>query len=450
MNELELKEGKEQKSHNSHRTSQNSGITLVALIITIIILLILAVVAIRAVQGDGIIQHAKNAKSATTVAQEKEQIQLAVNEWNIQKNYPTNSYRDFESFMREKFSDITKNADGSLTIKMPDTNNEYKVKEDGTITELADNGGGSNPNLTEGSLVQMYINGILKVGDYVDYNPATASAYSPDGETKGSLTGYTGGDLQSIAQENLNWRVLGYDEANDKLLLISGAPTTNGISFYGHTGYNNYEEVLNNTCSALYSNSTIGEGEGATARSITMNDIDTYLGGSAFNKTTFGGGSSSEGGYEYNNPSSVSSYFSVDSNGKLSEKLTEQVQLDNLTSNAYYYTASAEITEEKDEKYETKLEILQGTNTDKPYYFFAAERSVRAYSNKFEWCIGSVCADVVGVYFPFCDSNGMESSINPTLCLRPVVSLGSNVTTHDVPILETAPLETWNDPMGMY
>lgn len=45
------------------------GITLVALIITIIVLLILAVVAIAAVSGDGIINHAKNARDEFNQAQ---------------------------------------------------------------------------------------------------------------------------------------------------------------------------------------------------------------------------------------------------------------------------------------------------------------------------------------------------------------------------------------------
>ena len=49
------------------------GITLIALIITIIVLLILAVVAISAVKGDGIISHAKNAKSQYSGAQKNEQ-----------------------------------------------------------------------------------------------------------------------------------------------------------------------------------------------------------------------------------------------------------------------------------------------------------------------------------------------------------------------------------------
>ena len=58
------------------KTKRNKGITLIALILTIIVLLILAVVAINAVKGDGIIGHAKNAKSDYTKAQANEQTTL--------------------------------------------------------------------------------------------------------------------------------------------------------------------------------------------------------------------------------------------------------------------------------------------------------------------------------------------------------------------------------------
>ena len=54
------------------KQKMNKGITLIALIITIIVLLILAVVAISAVTGDGIISHAKNAKSQYSGAQNNE------------------------------------------------------------------------------------------------------------------------------------------------------------------------------------------------------------------------------------------------------------------------------------------------------------------------------------------------------------------------------------------
>ena len=52
------------------------GITLVALIITIIVLLILAVVAIAAVTGDGIINHAVNAKTTYTQAATNEATEI--------------------------------------------------------------------------------------------------------------------------------------------------------------------------------------------------------------------------------------------------------------------------------------------------------------------------------------------------------------------------------------
>ena len=46
--------------------NNNKGITLIALIITIVVLLVLASVAIAAIKGDGIISHAKNAKTQYT------------------------------------------------------------------------------------------------------------------------------------------------------------------------------------------------------------------------------------------------------------------------------------------------------------------------------------------------------------------------------------------------
>lgn len=133
----------------------------------------------------------------------------------------------------------------------------------------------------------------LHKGDYVNYTPTKAQAYAPDkGEGIGKYTGCTienGATAeQSISQENLNWRVLGQE--GDHILLISGAPTNTVLGFKGYVGYNNYEKILNDTCEALYSNTTIG----ATARNITMEDINKYLGGSNYKKEEFGGGSNTE------------------------------------------------------------------------------------------------------------------------------------------------------------
>ena len=55
------------------KTKTQKGITLIALIITIVVLLILAVVTINAIQGDGIIQYAKNARDEYQTKADEEQ-----------------------------------------------------------------------------------------------------------------------------------------------------------------------------------------------------------------------------------------------------------------------------------------------------------------------------------------------------------------------------------------
>lgn len=295
------------------------------------------------------------------------------------------------------------------------------------------------------TLLSLYKSGELKVGDYVDYKPNGATAVNPDNPENaenveaGALTGYTSTD-QSVAYEALSWRVLGYDETKNELLLISATPTTaNGaIEFYGHVGYNNYEEVLKTTCSKLYSNEELG----ATARSITMDDIDTYLGGSAYDKTTFNGGSTSAGGYGYRN-TSITSRFQYDEDTDTLELVADEgtVTLD-LTSKAYYYTASDEITDA------TKLDLLQGTNAYNPFYYWVASRAVGVNSSVAAWCVDCVIEGDVYAYGHFCYSGGDEFS-NPR-CVRPIVSLSSKVTTKQVPVLETAPTVIWEDPLGMY
>jgi len=202
---------------NKIKTSK--GITLIALIITIIVLLILAVVAINSVNKTGIINYAQNAVDEYAAGQKKE-------------NEAIQGYMEY----LEKYDPSKK-----------DKEDDDDEDEDNT-------------------LVAMYKAGTLKQGDYVSYSPDGESSY----ELASSLTGMD--DSQIITRENLAWRVLGCDGAN--VLLISAEPTTYGLQVFGQTGYNNYESVLNNTCSALYSNSNLK----ATARSITEADLKTYLG----------------------------------------------------------------------------------------------------------------------------------------------------------------------------
>ena len=282
----------------------------------------------------------------------------------------------------------------------------------------------------------------LHKGDYVNYTPTKAQAYAPDkGEGIGKYTGCTienGATAeQSIPQENLNWRVLGQAN-NGNILLISGAPTGAGLSFGLYVGYNNYETVLNDTCKALYSNTDLG----AKASSLTMDDIDTYLGGTNYDKTTFWGGSSSKGGYGYQNANEITSKFTYNKDTNTLTKADTTIPAKSLTSGAYKYSIEDTITDSKNK------EILQGTNSAKPYYYWVASRSVYVYSAGANWCVGNADGGRVGANGDLCASGGVE--YDGSLCLRPVVSLPSSVTIEQVKKIEGEVTETWNDPLKLY
>ena len=408
-----------------------SGITLIALIITIIVMLILVGVTVTVAINGGLFKSAKEGAEGTTIARVKEQMMGDITTKIAEKLGDNITESELETIAQKYGTIIEK--DGIKYLKLTDGGYEVPLSEIWqveTVVTLAslycDEEGCTNAEH-------------LHKGDYVNYKPTTAQPYAPDkGEGIGKYTGYTSGSQeQSISQENLNWRVLGQDNSGN-ILLISGAPTIAGLTFYGHVGYNNFEDVLKDACEALYSNTDLG----ATARSITMDDIDTYLGGSNYDKTTFGGGSSSEGGYGYQNANAITSKFTYNKDTNTLAKADTTIPAKSLTSNAYYYSIEDTITDSKNK------EILQGTNSAKPYYYWVASRSVYVYSAGANWCVGNADGGRVGANGDLCASGGVE--YDGSLCLRPVVSLPSSVTIEDVPKKAGTVIETWNDPFGKY
>ena len=76
------------------------GITLIALVIAIIVLLILAAVSIAMLTGEnGLLQKATKAKEENKLAQAKEQINLMLQEYRIERD--TGSNKKFEDFLIE-------------------------------------------------------------------------------------------------------------------------------------------------------------------------------------------------------------------------------------------------------------------------------------------------------------------------------------------------------------
>ena len=215
------------------KLKRNKGITLIALILTIIVLLILAVVAINAVKGDGIISHAKNAKTDYTKAQKNEQDMLEYYEATLSGKVGT---------WKQEGTTIT------------------KINSDGTKTQL-------------------------KIGDYVAYNegsfthtPVVANGAGTSKTGGSNSTGWTLATSE-LKTEDLKWRVLGVNDKGE-LELISANPTKQYLYLANDEGYVNAEDNLNNFCYDLY-----GQGQYATgARSLKIEDIDKLA---KYDKTTY-------------------------------------------------------------------------------------------------------------------------------------------------------------------
>jgi len=127
-----------------NKLKNKKGITLIALVVTVVVLIILAGVSINAVIGDdGIIKKAQNSANLTKEAEVKEAINRTILEF-----YLTNDYETLEDFLKAKVTEgkidsVTKNADGTLTVKK----GEYSV----TVENKTNSSGGSSSGGSTGS-----------------------------------------------------------------------------------------------------------------------------------------------------------------------------------------------------------------------------------------------------------------------------------------------------------
>ena len=426
--------------------TQNKGITLIALIITIIVMLILVGVTINVALNGGLFEKAETATKQTQIEAEKEELLSAV-----VAAIGTDAKVDFDYLD----DNLPNNWDGENGTYTSPRENTYTVDENGKIEEKNSSGGsGDTPetDLPDGALITMYRAGEnceeenctneehLHIGDYVSYTPdTTVTTYYPDGEDVANIgvnTGYTTAagatTIQAVEQENLTWRVLGTE--GDSVLLISGTPTATkkgGICFCGYVGYNNYETILNTACSTLYSKSGVG-----IARSIKMDDIDTYLDGNNYDKTAFNQGETL-GYYGFTN--TITSEWGYDSSSKTLSKLDEgSTATITLMSDFYYYFPNEYITDQ------IKLNLLQG---DHNYIYWIADKFVYVDSDYASWGFGGSGGEYIGgIDFCICDSADSNLLQEWTQSLRPVVILNSDVTTDSVSKKTTTPIESWVFP----
>ena len=119
-------------------TKNEKGITLVALIITIIILLILAIVSIRAIKDGGILSKTQTAKETYSESEEKEKIQLAINQAAID-GMGTINKEPLNTALTEQFKDdfqITKETEEYFKVKIKSSGRIYTINKNGNIESI--------------------------------------------------------------------------------------------------------------------------------------------------------------------------------------------------------------------------------------------------------------------------------------------------------------------------
>ena len=277
------------------KRSKQKGITLIALVITIIVLLILAGVSIATLTGqNGILTQSNNAKENSEISEEKEAVSLAYTGVIAEKKGEgTVTANDLN--IQFGLNGTYATATGSINVKFNKSERIYKIDSQGKITGPFQEGEIETSNY----LVDMYNKAIadnctnedgkctrvdhLHIGDYVNYENPKSGTYDvlpgKSGIEEGLLSTVT--QTFDVADNQLNWRVLGIDKETGGIKLIAGSPMKNssllekynmpGLCLAGAAAYEYGADELD-AISGLYKNENAVE-----ARSVKIEDIGEIL-----------------------------------------------------------------------------------------------------------------------------------------------------------------------------
>ena len=392
----------------SKRKKNQRGITLIALVVTIIVLIILAGVSINMIVGDnGLLTRAQDA------------------------------------------ADIYEQA---------------SINEQSALDSLEEimNGYLNDDNQGEKTLVEMYDSGELNIGDYVDYkNPTTGSytAYATDTgvDDEGfEFYGYITDQVYDVSNNQLNWRVLGKDEATGGIKLIAGSPMKSNtviqgvdvpyLFMYGAQAYVNGVDILN-SIGALYKNEYAIE-----ARSVNIEDINAITGVETeediknVNVSIYINGALQYGTpYNYINQYTPESWINGKSTTEISGTVDGYAYLVNTQIDSYPY-----VTVSNTRAYEMLFDNVE-YQTGKNYWL--ASSGTYAYQNFVGFDLGMVVENLkiannstnfllTGMMSMFDSGDG--ASYGYYAGVRPVVILNPNVTQEQMPVIEDQTEETWN------
>lgn len=254
------------------RRTYEKGITLIALIITIIVLLILAMVSIRLVMNGGIVDRANRGTYTYSVSEEKEQIQLGYQEYQMAKFQETNPTLKVEGATSVSGDETT-----GWEIEFA-SGRTYNLAADGTII-----GGGSEANLSEDSVASLAKAGEIQIEDKINYNPGTATTASInlpkgasiEGKKLASINLPAGASLGGTisASSATDWVVLDVNQSTGEVLIRPQNFSDVELTLTGMNGYNNSIEAINAVAS-IYKNPAYA----TNARGITIEDLNKLNG----------------------------------------------------------------------------------------------------------------------------------------------------------------------------
>ena len=225
---------------------QKKGISLIVLVITIIVMIILAAAIVISLNNANIINSANKAVSDTNLKSVKTAAELAYSKYIIQnKTVPDLGNQITEDLIN----------DGTITGE------DYVIKILNKQVFV----------IIKGSLAELYLDGTLKIGDFVAYdagnNSQETDQYVLDANKNALINKVM---VQSTSQ--MKWQVLGIDkETCNVLLVLTGVatPGNQGLSLTGVESYFNHKKILDDACQVFAKGA-----HAVKARSVAKEDID--------------------------------------------------------------------------------------------------------------------------------------------------------------------------------
>ncbi len=274
--------------------------------------------------------------------------------------------------------------------------------------------GGYNTNKLEDIIAPLgfsEINQTIHIGDYVEYKPVNANdSYEIDKE----ISGYT--KNQTVYKKNSKWRVFDINDDGSIDIIseksISIDSKYNLLHLSGYKGYNNGVYILNDVCNRLYGSYF------ATARNISINDIESKLSGN-WNPKEYINSIAEDGYKQYDKNMYVPAIYSegLDRSDSFNIILQDEYTVeDSLETEINYWTHDMEEDNFKDLYYDIIM--------NQKYNTWISSRYVNAFDSYALFGISNMEKNTIM-------GNILYSSINDTFtganAIRPIVNIKTGI-----------------------